>query len=195
VQEVFRSLGERWKIPFVLGYGSLQPLLPATLVEPTLPVWRVFHNLRSLGWYIMAPLLVYGFMTTFSAGAHTRRGQRTWLFLVVFAWVFIAALNAGADQWDNPRYRVMFLPWQALLTAWTIYEVRHKRAAWLMRIFLVEAVFVLLFIYWYLARYFYFSLPNPGLFGMLGITAALGGVILAGGWLWDRREKRTQSQG
>jgi len=50
-----------------------------------------------------------------------RSERRAWIWLWVIAWVWIvvSSYRAGGDQWDNPRYRVIFLLWQALLAAYT----------------------------------------------------------------------------
>ena len=45
----------------------------------------------------------------------------------------VAALNAGGDQWDNPRYRAILLVWQVILAAWAWEWARLRHDAWLWR--------------------------------------------------------------
>ena len=100
-----------------------------------------------------------------------------------------AALIAGGDQWDNPRYRTWLLPWAALLAGWAWMRSRIHHDPWLRRILLVEGLFVLLFTEWYLSRYFpIFRRLN--FWVMVGVIVAGSALILVGGWLRDRRGVR-----
>jgi hypothetical protein len=106
-----------------------------------------------------------------------------WGHQLAWIWWF---LNAGADQWDNPRYRVILLLWQVILTAWAWQWARQRRDAWLWRWLAVEAVFVGMFTEWYLSRYY------PGFIHldikiMTLITLAISFAILVGGAIWDRK--------
>jgi cation transport ATPase len=98
----------------------------------------------------------------------------------------VSALNAGADQWDNPRYRVILLLWQVILAAWAWQWARSRKDAWLWRWLAVEVVFVGMFTEWYLSRYY------PGFIHldikiMTLITLAISFAILVGGAIWDRK--------
>jgi hypothetical protein len=188
LQSMIRVLGERWTLPLVIVYGFAQPVLPAALVEPSLPLWMTLNSLRAAGWYALAPFLIYGLVSAFHPASQKLRGQRLWLSLVVFAWIVVSAVNAGGDMWDNPRYRTIFLPWMALLAAWALWGALQRRDAWLWRWIAVEVVFVLFFLWWYISRYY------PGMFHLSiwmtsGLTLSLAGLILLGGWLWDRRKR------
>jgi hypothetical protein len=140
-------------MPVVIGYGAVQPVLPAALVDPAAWVWRVINILRALGWYSLAPVLLYAFLTVFYPSFQDRRWQRLWLCLACFSWVLIAAANAGGDQWDNPRYRTLFLPWMTLLAVWVWYWARQHQDAWRYRFLVVSGIFSFLFLQWYLSRY------------------------------------------
>jgi len=108
-----------------------------------------------------------------------------WLGFVIWVWIVLASTRAGADQWDNPRYRVIMLPWQALFAAYAWAFWREVRDRWLPRIALVELVFIVAFSLWYVGRY-YHVLPE---FNFLAYTAFLlvaGVVILVGDVLYER---------
>ncbi len=189
VQKLFREMDERWRLWFVLGYGLAQPVLPAAFVEPTTVVWRVVGVLRALGWYLLAPFLAYGLLAAWRTPE--RRTRRLWLWLGMMVWVWIAlvALRAGGDQWDNPRYRVIMLTWQALVAGYAWAWWRTRRDPWLTRLLLVEAVFLGFFTQWYANRYYHLGGQLP-FWVMVGLIAGIGGAILFGGWLWDRRTAR-----
>jgi 4-amino-4-deoxy-L-arabinose transferase-like glycosyltransferase len=188
VQKLMQGAGKQWSLPIILVYGFAQPVLPATIVDPAAPFWRIFNILRSLGWYILAFLLIYHLVAVFSPETQPQRTNRIWLSLVVFAWILIAAANAGGDMWDNPRYRVMFLPYQALLAAFSLWWAFSHKSPWLWRWLAVEVVFVLAFLEWYISRLFP-AIPHLSIWIMIGLTLAACGLILAGGWLVDLKKK------
>ena len=92
----------------------------------------------------------------------------------------------GGDQWDNPRYRLILFAFEALTAgyAWTWW--RAHRDPWLPRIAAVEALAVLIFLQWYLSRYYHWGGQIP-FFLMIGLIVLVSAAILGGGWLWDRR--------
>lgn len=190
LQKLLETAGERWSIPLILGYGAAQPVLPATLVDPAAVIWRVVNTLRALGWYILAPLLLYGMLTSFHPGSQVRRWTRIFLGLACMLWIGIAAANAGGDLWDNPRYRVLFLPWMALFAAWAWEWRRIRRDPWLWRWLFIMALFVTLFLEWYISRY-YPTLLHLSIWSMIGLTLAAGVAILAGSLIWDWVKSRT----
>jgi hypothetical protein len=190
IQKLVQGLGKQWLLPIILVYGFAQPVLPATIIDPAVIFWRVFNILRALGWYLLVPFLIYGFVLTLSPRSKPQRPLRIWLNLVTFAWILIAAANAGGDMWDNPRYRVMFLACQAILAAWALWWAVSRRDNWLWRWLAVEAVFVFGFLEWYFSRYVTF-LPHLSIWVMTGLTLFMSITIFVGGWLWDRR-KRTE---
>ena len=170
----------------ILVYGIAQPVLPAVVGDPGAAwVMRLIGLLRAAGWYTLAPFLVYALMGLLRMRAEPRRWQLLWLSLAGWVWIAISALNAGGDQWDNPRYRTILLAWLVLLAGWAWDWARQRKDAWLGRWLAVEVVFVLLFTEWYLGRV-YPSVPHLDIQVMIVITLALTGLILGGGWLWDR---------
>ena len=191
MQWIFEHLGKDWRIPFMTVYGLAQPVLPATIVDPAAWIWRILNILRALGWYALAPFVIYGFFTTFKAPAGRERRVLLWLAGMSALWILLSAARAGGDQWDNPRYRTLFLPWLALLAAWAWQFARRRHDPWLGRWLAVEAAFLLLFTNWYAVRYTGFGLKLD-----LPLTALLvmlsAGVILGGGWLLGRRRNKKE---
>jgi hypothetical protein len=117
--------------------------------------------------------------------------RRLWFWLTAFSWswILLTALRGGGDQWDNPRYRAILLPWQALAAAYAWTWFRLKRDAWLARIWLVEGIFLAFFTQWYLSRYFLIGGQIP--FGwMVALILGVSLAILLGGELWDRYRLR-----
>lgn len=189
VQYLFRHvLPPSLKLPFVFVYGLLQPVLPAALFEPSKPVWMAAGVLRAVGWYLLLPLLAYSLVAILRSDKGGRRWAWTWLYLLTWAWISLSSLRAGGDQWDNPRYRLILLLFEAALVArcWVYY--RETRDAWLPRLVLVEMAFLLVTGLWYAGRYTHvlpilsFSLMG-GL--MAGVTLL---VVVMGVWL-DKKRK------
>jgi hypothetical protein len=157
-----------FRTPFLVLYGLIQPFLPAALVAPGAPIWRSIGIWRSLGWFLMLPFLLYGTWLAFR-----RKGWRSLEFyLAVLIWVtaLISSYRAPGYQWDNPRYRVIFLAAQAALIAWTWVEVRLTESPWLKRWFFILSVDYLLVTYWYIGRYT--NMPE------LSLEATLGSILL-----------------
>jgi 4-amino-4-deoxy-L-arabinose transferase-like glycosyltransferase len=182
VQLLFQALPPALAAPFVTGYGILQPILPAVLVEPAVPFWQILGVIRALGWYLLLPLVAFA---PFSAGIQPngqRRRQWSWLSLVVWGWIIIAAVRGGGDQWDNPRYRVILLGWMALLAAQAFYAAKSR---WFWRIIAVEVIILLVFGHWYSWRYLNLGY-NLGIRNTLAIAIGLAVLVVLGDWLWQR---------
>lgn len=189
VQKLFDEMPGWLRLPFVAVYGALQPVLPAAFIEPTTLTWRITGIARALGWYLFWPLLLYAPVAAWRNPEAKRRRLWAWIAAVIWAWIILTALRGGGDQWDNPRYRAILLPWQALAAGYAWSWFRARGDAWLPRIWLVEAVFLGFFTQWYLSRYLLIGGQLP--FGwMVALIAGLSLAILAGGALWDRRRSR-----
>jgi hypothetical protein len=186
---LFERLPESLTFPFVLIYGLLQPVLPAALVTPAPAIWKGIGIFRAVGWYALAPLLVYAVIRVWKADSQSKRRWLGVFLVVVLAWLLIASARAGGDQWDNPRYRTIFLPWMAILGGWSLnYAIRHKDP-WFYRVLGVEGVFLLVFTEWYFSRYLHFG-PILEFEVIVGLIVGLSVLILVGGWVWDRVRKR-----
>lgn len=172
---------------FVIGYGVAQPVLPAALVDTAPWPLQTIGILLSLGWYALLPFLLYGVRPAWKAAQ--KKEQRLWLWLwgTSWVWIILSAVRAGADQWDNPRYRAFFLLFQAALAVYAWNWSRQQHDHWLGRILAVESVFLTIFTFWYLSRYStWFHMPVLDFFVVVALIATIGAVILVGGWFWDR---------
>ena len=193
VQLLFQALPSVLALPFVSIYGVLQPVLPAVLFEPGIVFWQILGIFRALGWYLLLPLVAFAPILSGSLPVNQRRKQWLWLSLVVWGWIFIAAVRGGGDQWDNPRYRVILLAWMAPLAALAIKQLANSRidllarntARWFWRICAVEAVILLVFGHWYSWRYLGLGF-NLGIRNTLIIAIGLSVLIVLGDWLWQR---------
>ncbi len=187
--KLISDLGERFRVPFLLVYGLLQPVLPATLTEPTLPLFRIVGSLRALGWYLLAPLLVFAAISIPGVQDKGARRRLVWLVGVVALWSCVAALRAGADMTDNPRYRILFLIWMALAAAWAIDTARARRNAWLWRCLLIEGIFLAFFTNWYASRY-YRVMDRLPFFSMVALILGLSALVVLAGLVLDWRKRR-----
>jgi hypothetical protein len=187
VETRLQEIGGAFRIPFIAAMGLAQPVLPAAITETkAIPLAKTIVLLRSLGWYILAPLLLY---VLFSLGRIKDKGERArmiWALAAVLAWACVASLRAGGDMTDNPRYRVLFLIWMALAAAWAIDWARTHHDAWLARLLVVEAIFLGFFTAWYANRYQHWPFKLP-FFWMVALIIGLSALVLIGGYLYDRR--------
>ena len=185
VQKRFDELPVALHPLFVIVYGITQPVLPAALTEPTVPLFRFLMTFRALGWYVLVPLLFYAPFASFRTSRGAARRLWFWLTAITWLWIIVAALRGGADQWDNPRYRAILIALQALVAgfAWV------NRDRWLVRWLAVEVVFLAVFSQWYVSRYYAIIGRIP--FGsMVTVILVLSALIFVGGWWWDLRHKK-----
>ena len=189
VQFHLDSLPDWLHFPFILTYGLLQPVLPAAIAAPAPWIWRSLGIFRALGWYLLFPLLVYALFRVWHLPASFKRRALSVIIIIVCVWVIIASARAGGDQWDNPRYRTIFLPWMAIAAGWGLAYAQQTKDRWLARVYYVEGIFLVLFTQWYISRYYpYF--PRFELWVMVGIITILSLGVLIGGWLYDRRHSQ-----
>lgn len=196
VQKIFDE-GPAWiRLPFITIYGIFQPVLPAALVVPTKTIWKAIYILRALGWYVILPALVVSFVAGSASGhiaavgdareQEERRKLLTWLALVVWVWVLLAALRAGGDSWDNPRYRAMLFVWQALLAGYVWVWWRETRNIWFTRVVACEIAFLVVFTQWYASRYFHWGGQLP-FAALVALILGLWTMILGIGWRRDKK--------
>lgn len=194
LEKRIEEIGDTFRIPFIVAMGLAQPVLPAAITETkSIPLAKAVTLLRSLGWYIIAPLLLYGL---FSLPRIKDKGERTrmaWVVLAVLLWTCIASLRAGGDMTDNPRYRLLFLIWMSLASAWAIDWAYKQRDAWFVRWLLVEVIFLTFFSSWYASRYYHFPIKLP-FFVMAGLIIGLSGLVLAGGFFYDRHKLKNSAR-
>jgi len=193
IQRLFRHMNPLAQFFFVIGYGVAQPVLPPAFFEPTTLTWRIIAVLRAVGWYVLLPLLLFSPIEAWRTKDSAER--RTWLWLSIFSWswIVICAVRAGGDQWDNPRYRLIFFAVEALVAAFAWSSWREHHSAWLPRLVGLELLCVLLFGQWYVARYYLVGIHLP-IAVVLAVSLGLAAVIIFGGWLWDSlRARRHQA--
>jgi len=203
VQKLFDEMPEWMRLPFVAVYGILQPVLPAALIAPTKPIWKIVYILRALGWYATLPALILSFGAGSGFNVGKRRVERSaiptgesvsksrsvilWLALFSWTWILLASLRGGGDQWDNPRYRTILFLWQAILAGAVWVWQRETRSAWFARVILCEAAFLIVFTQWYASRYFHWGGQLP-FAGMAALIFGLWAAIVGMGW-WRDRER------
>jgi hypothetical protein len=186
IQAQLERLPDWVSYPFVLVYGLFQPVLPAAIAAPAPWIWRGLAIFRSVGWYVLLPLLVYASIRIWRLAPSRSRQLIILMVFVVWAWIIIASARAGGDQWDNPRYRTIFLPLMATLGAWGINLARQTKDRWLWRGLLVEGIFLGFFTQWYISRYYSFLPRLPLEVMIIAIVLLSAGVIILG-WLLDRK--------
>ncbi len=165
VEKVVGEIGAQFRSVFLAFYGLTQPVLPAILVYPTAPAcdlaagtcttiyWKVAGIYRAAGWYILVPFLFYAIFSSVRVKDKKERGLMVVNGVFILVWIFLSSLRAGGDQIDNPRYRMIFLPWLAFMAAWGIDYALKIRDWWLVRWITVELIFLWFFTQWYVSRY------------------------------------------
>jgi hypothetical protein len=138
-------------LPFFTTYGLIRPFLPAGIIDSGIPLWRTIAIWRGLGWFAMLPFLLYA-----PFAAIKQRGWRsleTYLALLVWITAIAASYRGTGDQWDNPRYRAVFLLPQVALAGWVWVEARQGDSPWFNRLVGLVALTTGLFTLWYARRY------------------------------------------
>ena len=189
VQKIVSDLGESFRTPFVTAYGLAQPVLPAVLVEPSLAIWQGIGLLRALGWYALAPFFLYALLAAFRAQPKGDRRLLVGMGLMALVWIFISSARAGGDQWDNPRYRTIVLPWLAILAAWGWNWARQKQDIWVWAFVAADGIFSLIFLGWYELRFSGSPLKPPFVVLAAGVLVVVG-LMMGLFWLLSWRRGR-----
>jgi hypothetical protein len=200
MQKIFKTSPTWLHLPLLTGYGILQPFLPATLVVGSqAPAWPWINAWRSIGWTIMLAFLLYAPILAFrrqnpnlnGAGGYSEKTYFLTRSLCLAVWIviLIASFRAGADMWDNPRYRATFAGLQAALAAWAWVEHRRLKDPWMRRALLAFGAFLAWFLPWYLQRYTSFKWPVTEFFSTLGLGVASAFLLVL--WDWARTSKIT----
>ncbi len=189
VQKIVNQLGPAWRTPFLTAKGLFEPVLPAILVDTPPIVWKVIGLLRAFGWYLLAPIFLYAMFAALRAGSPRDRRLLVGLALAGLVWIVISSARAGGDQWDNPRYRTILLPWIAVVAGWGWQYARRTRDAWLGSWAAAEIIFVGFFLWWYISRYTAI-VGKLEFWLMVGIILVLALMALAAPGLWFLYKKR-----
>ena len=188
IQKLSRQVVEQiWPV-VVVSYGLTRPVLPAAIFDPAPAIWVIINVLRAAGWYALAPVLLFSLYASLKATREERRGQLVWLSLAVWIWIIIASANAGGDQWDNPRYRAIFLTWQALVAGWAIWWAYANHNPWLKRLFVVEGIFLVTLSYWYATRIFHIG-DVYNIWPVIAVAAIIAVIVLVAGLVLDRKKR------
>jgi hypothetical protein len=190
ISYILKGIGTKWRFPLVLLYGLIQPVLPAALVYQSLPLWYGIAVFRAIGWYFAIPFLMYGMGKVFTARQKPRDWGLIWFVVLLLVWTVVSSARAGGDQWDNPRYRAIFLPWLALLVGWVWAHLTKKQNSWFWRIILLEGMFVIIFTNWYLNRKYAIGLQIPVQY-LLIFYAAFLIIVIALGLFIDHRHRKS----
>ena len=177
-------LDPKLAIPFITFYGFTQPFLPGALTDESVPVWKTIAIVRSLGWWFVLPFMLYGFFAVWKAQPRSDRWGLVVVALSLAAWILVSSLRAGGDQWDNPRYRALLIPWFALLVGWCWQHIRKGHLAWFLRWLAVLLIFFVVFFLWYMFRYQVIK-NYIGFFDMIRVIAAGSAAVLLTGIAWD----------
>jgi hypothetical protein len=186
MQKVLRGAPEWVKLVTLLGYGVVQPFLPAALVARSgAPIWQWVAIWRATGWTVLLALTIYAPILAL----RTRRNRAFNLALSLIIWgvILVASYRAGGDLWDNPRYRTAFAGLQAALVAWVWIEHRRLADAWLRRALLATGAVLFWFLPWYLRRYTPFIWPVEDLIKTIGLGIMTAFLLVL--WDWARSSR------
>lgn len=186
IQKTFKVIPEWAQLLLLVGYGVLQPFLPAALVVGSqAPIWPWITVVRSLGWTLLLIMLIYSPFLAFRRNGDKQLARV--ISLVVWIGILVASFRGGGDMWDNPRYRSAFMGIQVSLAAWAWFERRRTADPWLRRFGLGFAAIFAWFIPWYMRRYFGLNWPISDLFKT--ITAGVVSAVLLILWDWARSQR------
>jgi 4-amino-4-deoxy-L-arabinose transferase-like glycosyltransferase len=181
VQRLF-DLTPKWlHLPLATLYGLTRPLLPAALADRTGAVlWQIVEIWRSLGWFALLPTLVYAPLAALRSSQ--RRSLALYLGLAFWLAAVVVSFRAAGDDWDNPRYRAVFVPLMGTLAGWAWF---HARSRWLSRTYVGAIGVALIFLHWYAGRYY--GTPRLSLEATLAAMLGFAGLYFGGLALRDRR--------
>ncbi len=186
LQREFNKLPEIFHIPVLIFYGVLRPFLPAALVAYRLPLWYGISIWRALGWTLLLVSLIYATIRLLMDPPHKNRTLSRIICGLVWFGMILASMRGGGDDWDNPRYRLVFLTLQAGLVAWVWCEQRMRVSPGLRRAMISAALFMGWFLPWYVRRYKGFYWEVISIYHTIGLAIAT--VILFLIWDWARTE-------
>jgi len=170
---------------FITVYGIFQVVLPAAVIDTAAPFWKGITIMRSAGWYLLLPLLLYGLYAVWRQKDRSEKLVMLWFIIISWGWIVFSSLRAGGDMWDNPRYRTVFLPFFMILVV-MIWKLRDH---WLWRVASIEGFALLVFTQWYLSRHQFFSWHLP-MAQMIGVILAFSAIIIGTGVYHELKERR-----
>lgn len=185
-QKLFRDVPSWISLTILVIYGVVRPLLPAAIIDFTsVPIWHGIAIWRALGWTLLLPFLLYAPVMLFRkpAGQDKRAlSIATGTSVVIWVSIILSSMRAGADMWDNPRYRVMFAGLQVALAAWVWVCYRTSHDPWLKKALIAMGIILVWFVPWYMERYIELVWPVRDFIKTLGLGVF--SVILYFLWSW-----------
>jgi len=177
MQKVFRSTPEWAHAWFLLSYGVVRPFLPASLFDNTsAAIWQGIAIWRSFGWTLLLPfLMIAPLISWWRAGF---RNPVMGLSLIVWIGILIASFRGGADQFDNPRYRVVWIGLQAVVVAWVWITQKQEHSPWIRRGLISIGLVMVWWLPWYMGRMTSFNWPIRDVFALLALGFASAGLYL-----------------
>jgi len=167
MQKTFRSTPVWAHTWLLLFYGVARPFLPAALFDSAAAIWQAIAVWRSLGWALLLPFLIIAPLVGWRRDGW--RSPAVGLSILVWTGILISSFRGGGDQWDNPRYRVIWIGFQASLAAWVWITLRRDGSPWLRRVLVGMGLFLIWWVPWYLRRVTTFAWPIQGVFVTLGL--------------------------
>jgi hypothetical protein len=144
VNYLLKYWGQELRTPFEMTYGLFQPVASDILAETAPVIWKAIELSRVAGWYILAPFFLLAVFSSLSSLAEKDRRPQAWMAISALLWIVICSAAFAGDTWDNPRSRVLFLPFIAVLTAWVWKWNRVpkeiRRWGWVGTFFAVDAL-------------------------------------------------------
>lgn len=167
IRKLFKTTPEWSHLLILMGYGVLQPFLPAAILDQSIPVWKGIAIWRAVGWNMLLPfLLVAPFVL---GGRKDHKKLAIGIIMIVWVGILFASLRSGGDLWDNPRYRVISISLQVALVAWVWFEQKKTRNPWLLRMIISLAIILAWFVPWYLQRNGLIFWPIVDVFTTIGL--------------------------
>jgi hypothetical protein len=160
--------------------------LPAALFDQAALIWQGIAVWRSFGWALILPFLVSAPIVSWR-----REGWRSpavGLSILVWIGIFLSSYRGGGDQWDNPRYRVIWIGLQATLAAWVWMTLRMEKSPWLRRVLVGMGLILVWWVPWYLRRVAVFVWPIQNVFWTLGL-GVFSALVYLGIDIWYERKQ------
>lgn len=185
-EQIFRQTPVWAHVPLVTLTGLIQPLLPASIMDNTgVLLTRIVMIWRSLGWFIVLPVLLYAPVATVR-----REGWRSLATFLCFVMIFstvVISYRFGGDQWDSPRYRTALVTMLAALVGWSWVTARDQRDRWLVWLASLVGLETVIIGWWYAGRYYH--LPRLALYPTLLIGACAGAALLIAAAVVERMRR------
>ncbi len=186
MQKIFRSTPVWAHTWLLLFYGVARPFLPAALFDSAASIWQAIAVWRSLGWTLLLPFLIIAPLVGWRRDGWRSPGMG--LSILVWTGILISSFRGGGDQWDNPRYRVIWIGLHASLAAWVWVTLRRDGSPWIRRVFVGVGLLLIWWAPWYLRRVTNFEWPIQDVFATLGLGVVSILVYLCIDFWYERKQ-------